>query len=56
MTTLKKCIIEPVTKFSNLTGKDGDLEVHNRNKYHINAIKIADDFFKFLYNPKKDVI
>ncbi|XP_060844851.1 uncharacterized protein LOC132924504 [Rhopalosiphum padi] len=50
--TLKKCI----TKFSNLTGKDGDLEVHNNNKYHINAIQIANDFLKTLINPKKDVI
>lgn len=54
--TLKKFIIEPVTKFSNLTGKDGDLEVHSNNKYHITAIQIADDFFKTLNNPQKEVI
>jgi hypothetical protein len=54
--TLKKFVTEPLTKFSNLTGEDGDLEVHNNNKYHINAIQIADDFLKTLINPKKDVI
>lgn len=53
---MKKFIIEHVTKFSNLTGKDGDLEVHSNNKYHITAIQIADDFLKTLYNPKKKVI
>lgn len=54
--TLKKIITELLTKFSNLTGKDGDLEVHSKNRYHINAVQFADDFSKTLNNPKKDVI
>lgn len=54
--TLKKFVTEPLTKFSKLTGKEGELEKHNKNRYHINAIQIADDFLKNLNNPKKDVI
>lgn len=53
ITTLKKYIIESISTFLNLTGKDRDLEVHNRNKYHITAIQISDDFLKSFNDPKK---
>jgi hypothetical protein len=56
MISLKKITKEPVIKFSNLTGKDGDLEVHSNNKYHITAIQIVDDFLKILNNPKKKLL
>lgn len=44
--SLKKIVVEPLTKYFNLTEKDKHLEVHGKNKYHIDIIQKANDFLK----------
>ena len=54
--TLSKFVSKPLKKYSKLLGKDGDLEVHSKNIYHINCVQVADDFMKTFNNPQKEVI
>jgi len=42
-------------KFAKLTGKDGALEVHSQNHYHIEAVEAAQDFLRTFQNPEKNV-
>jgi len=54
--TLSKFVSKPLKKYSKLLGKDGDLEVHSKNNYHINCVLVADDFMKTFNNPRKEMI
>lgn len=42
---LQKLVTIPLTKYAKISGKTGDLAVHNSHQYHINAITIADYFY-----------
>ncbi|XP_025415028.1 zinc finger MYM-type protein 1-like isoform X2 [Sipha flava] len=53
---LKKLVNEPLNKFAKLLGKDGDLEKHNSNLYHLNALTSATDFLNCYKNPKREII
>lgn len=56
--TIKLCkfVSQPLQKYAKLLGKDGDLEVHSRNHYHVTCVQISDSFLTTFNNPKKEVI
>ena len=43
-------------KFAKLLGKDGDLEIHSRNKYHVAAVEAGKNFVSTFHNPALEVI
>lgn len=43
-------------KYSKLLGKDGDLEVHSKNIYHVKRVQVTDGFTKTFNNPQKEVL
>lgn len=53
---LKNLVNEPLNKYAKLLGKDGDLEKHNSNLYHLNALTSATDFLNSYKNPKRKII
>jgi len=53
---LFKFVSKPLQKYAKLLGKDGDLEVHSRNLYHVACVEVADYFMTTFNNPKKEVI
>lgn len=53
---LLKFVSKPLQKYAKLLGKDGDLEVHSRNHYHVACVEVADNFMTTFNNPKKEVI
>lgn len=53
---LGKLVIDTLTKFKDLTGKDGDLQNHKRSLYHKNCIDIAKNFLKTYKSPDKEVV
>lgn len=53
---LSKFVSKPLQKYAKLLGKDGDLEVHSRNHYHVTCVQIADNFMITFKNPQKEVI
>uniref|UniRef100_A0A2S2P349 Repressor of the inhibitor of the protein kinase n=1 Tax=Schizaphis graminum TaxID=13262 RepID=A0A2S2P349_SCHGA len=53
---LKKLVNEPLNKYAKLLGKDGDLEKHSLNLYHLNALTSATDFLNCYKNPQKEII
>ncbi|CAH1153707.1 unnamed protein product [Phaedon cochleariae] len=52
---LKKLVTTPLTKYAKLLGKDGDLEVHNNNLYHREAVTRATDFIKTYRSRDKQI-
>lgn len=56
--TIKLCkfVSKPLQKYAKLQGKDGDLEVHSRNHYHVTCVQISDNFMTTFNNPKKEII
>lgn len=54
-TRLQKLVIEPLTNFAKVLGKDGDFENHARNKYHQEAVIKAKDFLKIYKNPELSI-
>jgi hypothetical protein len=53
---LKQLVTEPLQKFAKLLGKDGDLETHSRNKYHVAAVEAGNNFVSTFHNPALEVI
>jgi len=53
---LCKFVSKPLKKYAKLLGKDGDLEVHSKNHYHVACVEVADNFMTTYNNPKKEVI
>ncbi|XP_063235854.1 52 kDa repressor of the inhibitor of the protein kinase-like [Bacillus rossius redtenbacheri] len=53
---LGKLVTEPLTKFSKLTGKDGDLEVHDKTEYHNQNVIAGKRFLQSYHNPEFEVI
>lgn len=53
---LNKLVITPLSKYSKLFGKDGDLTLHDQCKYHREAIENAQNFIETYENPKKEVL
>jgi len=53
---LKKLVTVPLNKFATLLGKDGDLESHQNNLYHKNAVLQAEEFLSRYEQPEKEVI
>lgn len=45
-----------LTKFSKLLGKDGYLETHQKNSYHVEAVKGGNHFLEVYHKPEKDII
>ena len=52
---LKQLVTTPLKSFAKLLGKDGTLEIHSQNIYHLKAIEAAKDFLKVFHCPKIDV-
>lgn len=52
---LNTLVIVPLTKFSKLLGKDGDLECHSKTLYHQQALERANDFLISYKNPEKSI-
>jgi hypothetical protein len=55
-TPLRTLVTKPLTSFAKLLGKDGDLEVHSRNKYHLEAVESGKSFLKSYHNPSQNVV
>jgi len=53
---LKTLVKKPLINFSKLTGKDGYLEIHKRNKYHHDALQSSQQFLLAYENPNNSVI
>ncbi|XP_050505348.1 52 kDa repressor of the inhibitor of the protein kinase-like [Diabrotica virgifera virgifera] len=53
---LGRLVIEPLTRFKDLTGKDGDLQTHERSLYHKTCVEMGKDFLKTYKSPNKEVI
>jgi len=53
---VKILIKEPLTKFSNLSGKDGILESHAHTDYHKLASQKCQDFLNAYKNPSHDIL
>lgn len=53
---LGRLVVEPLTRFKDLTGKDGDLQTHERSLYHKNCIEMGKDFLKTYKSPNKEII
>lgn len=54
-TPLNKLVRGPLCKYSKLLGKDGDLCVHEANKYHQQSKEYAENFIHTYENPEKQV-
>lgn len=52
---LGSLVREPLTKFSKLLGKQGDLQNHENSKYHQEAVQCALDFLHKHRNPESQV-
>lgn len=53
---LQKLVAIPLIKYAKISGKTGDLAVHNSHQYHVNAITTA-EYFLFNYkNPQNEII
>jgi hypothetical protein len=55
-TPLRTLVTKPLTSFAKLLGKDGDLEVQSRNKYHLEAVENGKSFLKSYHNPSQTVV
>lgn len=53
---LGKLVVCPLTKFKDLTGKDGDLQAHERSVYHRHCVEAAKEFLDTYKSPQKEVI
>lgn len=53
---VKKLVTVPLNTFAKLLGKDGNLESHQNNLYHKNAVLQAEEFLFRYEQPKKEVI
>lgn len=53
---LGKLVKEPLTKFKDLTGNNGDLTTHEQSLYHKNCLEVAKDFLKTYRQPQKEVV
>ena len=54
-TPLKKLVTQALTNFDSLTGKCGDLTVHEQYQYHRQAVEAAQDFVFSYENPQAEV-
>lgn len=52
---LNTLVTQPLTKFSKLLGKDGDLESLKKTQYHQQALDCANDFLVTHKNPEKSI-
>lgn len=53
---LQKFVTKPLTKYAKLSGKTGDLAVHNSHQYHINSVTSEDYFLLNHKKPQNEVI
>ena len=53
---LQQLVTRPLCSYAKLLGKDGDLESHSKNQYHIAAVQAAFDYLRTYQNPAKEVI
>ena len=53
---LQQLVTKPLCSYAKLLGKDGDLESHSKNHYHIAAVQAAFDFLRTYHNPAKEVV
>ncbi|KAF0750111.1 52 kDa repressor of the inhibitor of the protein kinase-like isoform X1 [Aphis craccivora] len=53
---LNKLVTVPLNTFAKLLGKYGDLESHQNNLYHKNAVLQAEEFLSQYEQPEKEVI
>jgi len=53
---LQKLVAIPLVKYAKISGKTGELEVHNSHQYHVNAITTAEYFLFNHKHPQNEVI
>jgi hypothetical protein len=53
---LEKLCTKPLITFAKLTGKDGDLQVHEKSNYHRNSVTSAEIFFKIFNDPSLSIV
>lgn len=53
---LGKLVMEPLTNFKKLKGKDGDLEVHARLVYHQESVFEGNAFLKTYHAPENEIV
>jgi len=53
--SVKILVIEPLIKFTNLLGKNGDLDCHSQTQYHKLAIFKSESFIQVYKNPSYDI-
>ena len=53
---VKKLVVEPLTNFSKLFGKEGALTNDDTRDYHKYAVEAAKKFLRFSENPNLDII
>jgi len=49
-------VVEPLTKFKDITGKDGHLLRHENSEYHKECVEAGDSFLKTFDSPHLEVI
>lgn len=54
--TLRKLVNEPLKKFDNLLGERGDLTLHAKNRYHIDAVDTGQNFLIAYKNPEISIV
>ncbi|KAG5873095.1 hypothetical protein JTB14_035247 [Gonioctena quinquepunctata] len=52
---LNSLVQTAVTKFAKFFGKDGDLDIHDSNKYHEEEILRSNTFVNYYENPTSDM-
>lgn len=53
---LQKLVAIPLVKYPKISGKTGDLAVHNSHQYHVNAITTAEYFLFNHKHPQNEII
>ena len=51
-----KFVLKPLTTFAKLTGKDGELKIHETSIYHRNSVVAADSFCTVFKDPAKSIV
>jgi hypothetical protein len=53
---IEKFVLKPLTRFARLTGKEGDLKIHENTNYHRNSVVTAEGFCKVFQDPSKSIV
>ena len=53
---LEKFVTKLRTVFAKLLGNDGDINMHVKLVYHVNAVEASKHFLKTYYAPEHDII